>query len=142
MGRIHRPTLIQQHRAFALIDQIHDRLARGEVEIVQDRPVFQDPTDGKWYFIDDALDGWVQAWQRIVAWYRLPCDFDPILRLRNRLALDEPLTADDVANSQRVVDSLRRAYRGMDVYQTRQLVQTTELAIKFQDAGLAERPAA
>jgi hypothetical protein len=128
--------------AFRLVEQIFERLATGEVEVINGMTCFRDRTASKqeWCVIPDALDGWVRLWRRLVDHYRLVINLQPVETIAFLLASDRPLTEDDVADARRVVAQCRAAYRSMDIYTVsvlRDAVLKTLRAEREQQEGLA-----
>lgn len=135
--RVLRPTLIEQHRAFYLVDQVFDQLKRGEVDAIQGEPHFMDPIDGRWYQLAAAMDGWCEAWARLIRRYRLDhINLAPVLQLVRMLHNGAPVTPDLVDRARETIDAARKAYRGMDVAVVRQIIRDTRISIELQDQGV------
>ena len=140
--RIQRPTLVEVHHAFYLIDAVFNDLKGGEISVSDDGPVFKDELDGRWYPICDALAGWVDIWARLVRRYNLTINLAPLLQIENALRTDAEITPELVDACLAVIEQCRRAYRGMDMQVVKSIRKTTLIAIEAEDAGLVERAAA
>jgi hypothetical protein len=137
--RRYLPTLIDQLEAFKLPDQIFDQLKRGEIDSIKGEPYFKDHSNGQWYEVHAAMNGWCEAWARLVRRYNLAINLAPMLQLSNRLHHGTPVTEELVAECAEILEQARRAYRGMDTRVVWQIIQTTCIQIKLEDAGVIPR---
>lgn len=83
--RPQRPNIADMMKAFGCIDAMLSRLAQGWIHEIQGAAVFQNPSDGVWYEIPAAMEGWVALWERLDTRYGLLLDLGPARKIIARL---------------------------------------------------------
>lgn len=135
--RIVRPTFLNQYKAFYLVDAFMDQVSSGEVIAdANGTPIFQDPETGQWHPLAPEINGWCEAWARLIRRYQLKINLAPMLELARRLASDEQIGPDLIDQCQAIVNAARRTYRSMDMAVVWSIIQTTQVSIHLQTAGL------
>lgn len=138
-----RPTIADMAKAYGAVDAMLSRLADGWVHEIHGTPVFRNLEDGLWYPIPEAFDGWIALWERIAKHHKLQLDLGPMHMLSARLRYGSPIPPELVARCQAVVDSTKRHYRRMDIYEIGSLVKTQVIANEAEALRLTEpEPAA
>jgi hypothetical protein len=129
---INRPLPHEVNMVFAPIDAFLRKLATGVIECAQNgAPIFDD-VEGQAYEATPAVRGFVSAFNRILDHYGFEIDTTPIIRLCNKLDANMPINEMVVAHCQGIVDRCRMAYRTMDMYQVKALVNTELIDLEFK----------
>lgn len=127
-----RPLLHEVNMVFAPIDAFLRQLATGVVACAETgEPVFSD-MEGDLYQATPAVRGFVSAFERILNYYGLDIDTGPIVKLCNKLDAGMPITEGAVQHCQAIIDRCRAAYREMDMYQVKSLVNTELIDLEFK----------
>lgn len=134
-----RPTIADMAKAYGSVDAMLARLADGWIHEIQGNPVFRAIENGQWYDIPEAFDGWIALWERIDEHYNLQLDLEPMRVLSARLRYGSPIPPELVARCQTLVDSTKRHYRRMNVYDIGSLVKTTRIQIHADALGLTQQ---
>lgn len=129
---INRPLPHEVNMVFAPIDTFLRKLATGFIECADNgAPIFDD-VEGHAYEATPAVRGFVSAFNRILDHYSIEIDNTPIVRLCNKLDAGMPITEGAVQHCQAIIDRCRAAYRNMDVYQVKSLVNTELIDLEFK----------
>jgi hypothetical protein len=128
---ITRPLLHEVHMVFAPVDRLFEQLASGWVDSEKGRPVFED-SEGVLYEATPAVRGLVSALNRILLHHKINLDLDPVLKLCNKLDANMPITPEHVNTCKALIDQCRAAYRNMDMYVVKSLVNTELIALELE----------
>lgn len=134
-----RPTIADMAKAYGAVDAMLARLADGWIHAIQGNPVFRAAENGQWYDIPAAFEGWIALWERLAEHHKLQLDFEPMRTLNACLRYGAPIPPDLVARCQALVDSTKRHFRRMDVYDIGSIVKTTRIQIHAEALGLTEQ---
>lgn len=131
--RKNKPTFVEQMLAYHPIESVLKQLASGEIECTRDgTPIHEDIGDGTAYQVTPAMRGWVSTMERIHAHYNHPVDFTALIRLCNKLDAGMPITQHNLAECIELVATSKAAYKNMDVYEVKSLVNTEMIAFEFE----------
>ncbi len=131
-AKINRPMLHEVDQVFAPIDAFLRQLITGFVYCTEaGAPVFSD-MEGDLYEATPAVRGFVSAFDRITAHYQIEIDLTPIIKLCNKLDAGMPVNEAHVDLCRSLIDQCRTAYRNMDVYQVKSLVNTELIDLEFK----------
>lgn len=132
-----RPMLHEVHMAFGPVESFLDQLESGYVdcEDTTGAPVIR-AFDGDVYVAVPAMRVLISSLQRITNHYRMDVDFGPAIKLCNKLEANMPLTLINVQQAQSVIQLCKAAYRKMDAYVVKDLVNTELIQLELEKKGL------
>ncbi len=118
-----KPMLHEVEMVFGPVDSLLNELSTGFVNSVQGKPVFKD-YEGVYYEAAPALSGLISAMERIFNHYKLHIDLQHLNRLCNRLDAGMPINVELITHCQHTIALCKSAYRKMDVYNVKSIVNT------------------
>lgn len=132
------PMLHEIERVFAPIDRFIAELRSGEVTCDSTGTVIFKDAEGHWYEAQPAILGFAEVWDKLAQKWALQIDTATLYQLVNRLKYNMPIDPPFVDQLQTSIDGIREAYRRMDVFETKKVVRTEEIRIKFEELGVID----
>jgi len=122
------------HRAFHPLDSLLEQiLATGELETAEGIAIMRGHDAGEWYTAPDAIDGWIEFWERATRRLSLPTvDLAPLRQLVEAFRDDLPLTRSAIEDCIDCQTKLRAIYRRCNVYQIRDVAHEEQIAIQLE----------
>ncbi len=136
-----RPMLHEVHMVFGPVEAWLDELSTGFAnyslnhETRRMEPIFRAP-EGDMYAALPAVRGLISTFIRLMADHGMQVDFSPAVRLLNKLEADMPINQGNIDEAAAVFRFCKDAYRRMDVFRVRQIVNTELIAYEFEKKGL------
>jgi hypothetical protein len=93
--RVDLPRHLDELAVFGDIERVLEKIEHGEIEFSQGVPVML-ASDGGWYEVIPALNGWISVWKAFDQKFQLGHDLSALVRLCNCLNYNQPLREDQV----------------------------------------------
>lgn len=133
VSKSRRPLLHEVNMVFAPIDGFMRQLECGEVYATSKGVIIYQDHEGECYEAIPAVRGFVEVMQKSFLHYGLELDFDPIIKLANRLEASMPITPEHVNQGKEIIQKCRDAYRKMDCTVVGSIVKTIQIRIKINE---------
>ena len=123
------PALLDEFTIFDIPQRIFDQLSNGQIDSVDDVPVFRDNT-GQWCEVVPALDGWVFTWEKIAKELNLSLiAFTSMRILISKLNSGATLSVIDIAAANCELTQCRGIFRKADRTRLMEIAKTAQLQI-------------
>ena len=104
------PKYLDEFEQFDSIERVFQKLKNGEIEYQGEHPVILG-LHGEYYAILPALDGWLSHWRLVAEGFNIDYDDANLVKLKNKLSVNMPLTLNQIENAYQVVQSQRAMFR-------------------------------
>lgn len=123
------PALLDEFTIFDTPQSIFDQLKNGQIDSVDDVPVFRDNT-GQWCEVVPALDGWIFTWEKIAKELNINLiAFTSMRILLNKLNSGAMLSVIDIAAANCELTQCRGVFRKADRAKLMEIAKTAQLQI-------------
>lgn len=108
--RVDLPRYLDEFTVFSDIERVLEKIEHGEIEHANGVPVMM-ASNGNWYEVIPALNGWISAWKSFDAKFGLNHDLSALVRMSNCLHNLVPITDRQVRAARAVLDEQRKLFR-------------------------------
>lgn len=130
------PNWADMFHVFNPIQTALDQLASGEYFEADGAPVLKD-SFGVWCEISPCILGWNDCFARLCRNTNRPFNPEPLNKLATALAEGEELTFELIDEARKIVAYTQTVYRTTPAHVIREHSRAEEIAINFQNMGLA-----
>ena len=130
--RVDLPRHLDELAVFGDIERVLEKIEHGEIEFSQGVPVML-ASDGGWYEVIPALNGWISVWKAFDQKFQLGHDLSALVRLCNCLNYNQPLREDQVRAAKTVLTEQRRLFRTLPRDQIASAAKTEQIRMLMED---------
>lgn len=135
--RVRIPKIVLMDRDFCQIDLLLLKLRKGEVETV-DGHVIMTTAAGEVYRVVPAMEGWIEYWQAMARKAHVKYDDRALVKIKNALRYDMPITPEQIDAALDVVNMQKRIYHATPAQAISSEASTQQIRMLMEDNALGE----
>lgn len=122
------PKMLDEFTVFNDLERMLEKIEHGEIEHANGKPIMM-ASNGEWYEVVPALNGWISAWKMFDQKFQLHHDLSALVRLANCLDHGVLIQIGLLKSAKAVIAEQRRLFRLIPRDQIASAARTKQIAL-------------